>query len=60
MLYDAQSVDVVERELRNKGIDPDFSRRYTEYNKSRKPNGPIQENLSLANNYDDFISESLQ
>ena len=44
--------------LWNKGIDPDFSRRYTESNKLRKPNEPIQEILSLANNYDDFISDS--
>ena len=52
----AQSVDVVERELPNKGMD--FSRRYTESNKSKKPNELIQEILSLAKNYDDFISDS--
>ena len=56
----AQNVVVVKTELRNKGIDPDFSRRYTESNWSRKPNEPIQEILSLANNYDDFISDSSQ
>jgi hypothetical protein len=50
----------VERELRNKGIDPDFGCRYTETNKSRRLTEPIQENLSLANNYDDFISDSPQ
>jgi hypothetical protein len=36
----------------------DFSRRYTESNKSKKPNELIQEILSLAKNYDDFISDS--
>ena len=28
--------------------------------RQRKPNKPVQEILSLANNYDDFISDSLQ
>ena len=54
----ARSVVIVESELQNKGIDPDFSRRYTETNKSRRSSEPMEEILSLANNYDEFLSDT--
>jgi hypothetical protein len=54
----ASSVVIVESELQNKGIDPDFSRRYTETNKSRRTSEPMDGILSLANNYDEFLSDT--
>jgi hypothetical protein len=54
----ARSVVIVESELQNKGIDSDFSRRYTETDKSRRTSEPMEEILSLANNYDEFLSDT--
>ena len=54
----ARSVVIVESELQNKGIDPDFSRRYTETNKSWRTSEPMEEILSLANNYDKFLTDT--
>jgi hypothetical protein len=50
----ARSDLIVESEVQNKGIDSDFSRRYTETNKSRRTSEPMEKILSLTNNYDDF------
>ena len=58
MITLARSVVVIESELQNKGIDPDFSRRYTQTNKSRRVSEPMEEILSLANNYDEFVSDT--
>jgi hypothetical protein len=54
----ARSVVIVESELQNKGIDPDLSRRYTETNKSRRTSEPMEEILSLANNYNEFLTDT--
>jgi hypothetical protein len=54
----ARSVVIVESELQNKGIDPDFSRRYTETNKYRRTSEPMEEIISLTNNYDEFLSDT--
>ena len=54
----ARSVVIVESELQNKGTDSDFSRRYTETNKSWCTSEPMKEILSLANNYDEFLSDT--
>jgi hypothetical protein len=53
-----RSLVIVESELQNKGIDPDFSHRYTKMNKSQRTSEPIEEILSLANNYDEFLSDT--
>ena len=39
----ARSVVIVESELQNKGVDSNFSRRYTETNKSRRTSEPMEE-----------------
>ena len=44
----ARSVFIIESEFQNKGIDPDFSRHYTQTNKSRRVSEPMEEILSLA------------
>ena len=58
MITLARSVVIVKSELQNKGIDPDFSRRYTQTNKSRRVSEPMEEILSLADKYNEFVSDT--